>query len=102
MNLGPTLCRGLPAFHAFTDCDYTAAFYNKGKVKPFKIFSKRTDFQEIFASLTDPVDLLIEEKIEYVQEFTALIHGIKYCLSVNDARYMFKKYKERRKTKSNL
>ncbi|GBP74612.1 hypothetical protein EVAR_98479_1 [Eumeta japonica] len=30
-KLGPTLCHALPAFHAFTGSDYTAAFFNKGK-----------------------------------------------------------------------
>ena len=78
----------MPAFHAFTGCDYTAAFYNKGKVKPFKIFSKRKDFQEIFASLMDPTDLLINEKTSSVQEFTALLYGIKNCFNINEARYM--------------
>ncbi|KAF2889207.1 hypothetical protein ILUMI_16966, partial [Ignelater luminosus] len=59
---------------------------------PFKIFSKQTDFRKIFASLTDPVDLFVEEKIARVQEFTVLIYGIKYCTSVNKARYcMFQK-----------
>lgn len=35
LKLGPKLCQSLPAFHAYTGCDYTSAFYNKGKVKPF-------------------------------------------------------------------
>lgn len=38
LKLGIKLCQSLPAFHAFTGCDYTAAFSNKGKVKPFQIF----------------------------------------------------------------
>ena len=29
---GPDLCAALPAYHAFTDCDYTRAFVRKGKV----------------------------------------------------------------------
>lgn len=33
LKLGPKLCKSLPAFHAFTGSDYTAAFYNKGKVE---------------------------------------------------------------------
>lgn len=87
MKSGLTLCLSLPAFLAFTGCDYTAAFYNKGKLKPFKIFSKRKGFQEIFASLADPIDLFVDEKIERVQEFTALLYGIENCYNINNARY---------------
>lgn len=35
--LGPDLRRALFGFHAFTGCDYTAAFFRKGKVRPHKI-----------------------------------------------------------------
>lgn len=49
LKLGPKLCKSLPAFHAFTGCDYTAAFYNKGKIRPFKIYSKNELYQTIFA-----------------------------------------------------
>lgn len=87
LKLGSKLCQGLPAFHAFTGCDYTAAFYNKGKVKPFKIFSENEKYQIIFASLTDEADIFIEEKMGVIQEFTNTIYGIKNCTKVNDARY---------------
>ena len=30
-SLGPQLCSSLPAFHAFTGSDYTAAFVRKGR-----------------------------------------------------------------------
>lgn len=86
LKLGPTLCLGLPAFHAFTGCDYTAAFYNKGKVRPFKIFSKNETYQRTFAQLTDDADIFNNKKMKVVQEFTALMYGIKQCTSVNDAR----------------
>ena len=33
--LGPLLSESLPAFHAFTVCDYTSAFVKKGKKRPF-------------------------------------------------------------------
>lgn len=86
-KLGSTLCRGLPAFHAFTGCDYTAAFFLKGKTKPFKLFSKNETYQNVFASLLDETDILLNEKMNVVQEFTANMYGIKHCTSVNDARY---------------
>lgn len=89
LKLGSKLCQSLPAFHAFTGCDYTAAFYNKGKVKPFKIFSKNERYQTVFASLTDAADIFIDKKMNTVQEFTASMYGIKNCTKVNDARYRF-------------
>ena len=38
--LGPLLCESLPAFHAFTGCDYTSAFVRKGKKHPFAKLEK--------------------------------------------------------------
>lgn len=86
-KLGTTLCRNLPALHAYTGCDYTAAFEQKGKVRPFKLFSKNESYQNIFASLLDETDIFINERMKAVQEFTALMYGIKNCTSVNNARY---------------
>ncbi|KAH9635594.1 hypothetical protein HF086_012263 [Spodoptera exigua] len=87
LKLGIKLCQSLPAFHAFTGCDYTAAFYNKGKVKPFQLFLKNEKYQTVFASLTDAADIFIDEKMKIVQEFTASMYGIQNCTNVNDARY---------------
>lgn len=88
VELGPTLCLALPAFHAFTGCDYTAAFFNKGKVRPFKIFCKHQNIQETFASLSNPEDILDDNKMIVVQEFIALMYGIKNCQNVNAARLL--------------
>lgn len=86
LKLGPKICKSLPAYHAFTGSDYTVAFYNKGKVRPFKIFCKNEKYQTIFASLIDEADIFINEKMNAVQEFTAQMYGVKHCQSVNDAR----------------
>ena len=40
------MCDALPGFHAL---DYTAAFNNKGKTKPFKIMEGNKEFQNAFA-----------------------------------------------------
>lgn len=91
-KLGPNLCLALPAFHAFTGSDYTAAFFNKGKVRPFKIFIKHEKFQKVFASLINPYDITDDDKIDTVQEFTCLMYGIPKCRSVNEGRFiMFNK-----------
>ncbi|KAF2891199.1 hypothetical protein ILUMI_14974, partial [Ignelater luminosus] len=50
------------------------------------------DLAERWLHFRNPVDLFVEEKIACVQEFTLLIYGIKYCTSINKARYcMFQK-----------
>ncbi|CAG9771569.1 unnamed protein product [Ceutorhynchus assimilis] len=59
-KLGSSLCLSLPAFHAFTGSDYTAAFYNKGKIRPYKILSKNESYQKMFASLKDSAEIFIE------------------------------------------
>ena len=41
----------------------------------------------VFKSLTDPVDVFDEKKINVVQEFTALMYGVKNCESVNVAKH---------------
>lgn len=94
LKLGQKLCKSLPAYHAFTGCDYTAAFYNKGKIRPFKMFSKNETYQTVFASLNDSADIFNDEKMNAVQEFTAEMYGVKHCQSVNDARFriFMKKY----------
>ena len=40
-EIGDTLCQSLPGFHSFTGCDYTAAFFKKGKKRPLKILEKK-------------------------------------------------------------
>lgn len=86
-KLGSDLCLGLPAFHAYTGSDYTAAFYSKGKLRPFKLFSTNQTYQKYFSSLTDEADIFIGEKMKEIQEFTSAMYGIKNCNEVNNARY---------------
>ena len=51
LKLGDVLCKSLPAYHAFTGCDYTASFSRKGKIQPFKLLEKNKDIQELFGEL---------------------------------------------------
>lgn len=43
IKLGVTLCLALPSFHAYTGCDYTAAFFSKGKIRPLNVFIKHLE-----------------------------------------------------------
>ena len=50
-KLGKDLCRALPAFHAFTGSDYTAAFSRKGKICPLKTLEKDKTAQTVFGDM---------------------------------------------------
>ena len=100
-NLGQTLCHALPAFHTFMGSVYTAAFFNKGNIRPLKIFMKHQKIQEIFASLINPHDALQNVKKKTVQEFTCLMYGIPKYQDVNEARFIMftKMYGSKNKNK---
>jgi len=85
-ELGPDLCAALPAFHAFTGCDYTSSFVCKGKVRPFKLLEKSQEFQESFAAsgLCTPVPDATRESL---LNFTASVYGAKKNSSLNKCRY---------------
>ena len=51
-ELGEALCKALPAYHAFTGCDYTASFFKKAKVRPLKLLQKDTDAQIVLSELS--------------------------------------------------
>lgn len=86
-NLGPKLCRSLPAFHAFTGCDYTAAFFKKGKIKPFDYLVQNEQLQIVFGSLTHKSGISDNEKMDVIQQYTVRLYNIKNCTSVNAARF---------------
>ncbi|XP_031341089.1 uncharacterized protein LOC116169200 [Photinus pyralis] len=86
LSLGPELCNAMPAFHAITGCDYTAAFARKGKLKPFKILEQDKDMQAVFATFgnSENVD---EKQIKAVEKFACLIYGKRQTTEINKARY---------------
>lgn len=50
-TLGTKVCDALPAFHAFTGCDYSAAFIRKGKIRPFRVMVKHDKYLVAFSQL---------------------------------------------------
>ena len=56
-HLGNHLCTALPAYPAFTGCDYTTSFCRRGKVKPLKLLEKREDMQSVFRRLGSETEL---------------------------------------------
>lgn len=89
-QLGPSLCRSLPGFHAITGCDYNPAFFKKGKQRPFSILKKNKEYQQAFLTfgtlnLIDDVDE--EERVfNIVQRFICDVYNVPGVMDVNAAR----------------
>ena len=73
-KLGEKFCEALPAYHAFSGCDYTASFNRKGKVRPFKILEKDGLAQDAFASLNSGETITLDI-ISTLEEFVCKIYG---------------------------
>jgi len=82
-SLGPLVSSAIPAFRAFTGCDYTAAFARKGKLRPFVLLETNKHFQNVFSTLgkSESVEHEINKDIESVR-----VYGKKNMTSVNEAR----------------
>lgn len=85
-KLGSSVCRALPGFHAFTGCDYTAAFVRKGKIKAYNLLLENEEYQNMFEHLTNPEDINDKEKTDLVQRFTNEMYNVKNN-DVNVARF---------------
>ncbi|GFT48906.1 uncharacterized protein TNCV_2771211 [Trichonephila clavipes] len=59
-DLCTSLSKALPCFHAITGCDYTPAFFRKGKLRPFKLLEKSVEYhlacQEIITEDDDEIE----------------------------------------------
>ena len=84
-HLGKSLCKSFPAYRAFTGLDYTASFTRRGKVKPFKILEKSTEYQSAFIELTGDSEIK-ETTLQKIEEFVCVMYGKKKSTTVNDAR----------------
>ena len=63
-EIGQKFCMSLPGFHAFTGCDYTAAFIRKGKKRPF-LKLQENNYVDAFAALaTGPSKTLLPTCME--------------------------------------
>ena len=84
-KLGPKMCSALPAFHAFTGCDYTSTFIRKGKVRPYELMSKMPAVQNAFAQIAR--EETTKATTTTLQNFTASIYGAKDGTNLNKHRY---------------
>lgn len=89
MELGPSLCTSLPGFHALTGCDYNPSFFQKGKIKPYKILIKNKCYQK---ALTDIRAAHItgsrDEILPILEAFVCEIYGFKNISNINAARFL--------------
>ena len=86
-DLGNVKCHALPGFHAFTGCDYTASFFWKGKVRPYKQMLKHPFALEAFGFLGESVTVPMEVS-NAIQRFVCIMYGQQNLLFVDKAREM--------------
>ena len=84
-QLGETLRKALPAYHALTGCDYSASFCRKGKVQPCKILKKDAQTQGVFGKLAN-MEGLDETSEEVIEKYICKVYGKKHIDKVNDVR----------------
>lgn len=86
---GLKLCTSLPAFHAFTGCDYNPSFYGKGKNRPPQLLVQNEKYQ---IALTDMADHeIFNEARKIVEDFVCKMYatrknGLNKICSVDEAR----------------
>ena len=90
----------MPALHAFSGCDYLAAFSPKGKVRPFKLLENDQDSQIAFANLGNETPELDEKDVKQIEKFGCKMYGHKTISSVNDVRLQtfFQKYNPKKES----
>ena len=75
------------AYHAFTGCDSTSAFLQKGKVRPLKHLSKNPDFVVAFKELGKH-ELVPDNVFNQIEKFVCQMYGGKpHEKSVDKMRY---------------
>ena len=86
--LNPTLIKALPGLHAFTGCDVTAAFMNKGKCRPLEILMKNDEHAEMFCQLG--LDSHVTQNmINGLEKCVCALYGKSHMENVDDVRYAF-------------
>lgn len=84
--MDPLLCEALPGLHAFTGCDFTAAFARKGKIRPFEVAIKSNHFMKALGTLGTSVNIT-DDAFKHLQAFVCSIYGKQNIQRVADARY---------------
>ena len=86
--------------HAFTGNDYLSSFFRKGKERCWKLMQKYEEFEVCFTKLGSEPNLS-EDLFESLEEYTALLYGVK-SKSINEARWEIFEKNIRGTTKSSI
>ena len=102
-NLVSRICKALPSFHAFTGCDYSPAFFGKGKKKPLCLLLSDSDVQLVLSEAGES-EYITDELMSGLEKFTCMIYGKKKCTSVDEAlvESFFKAYKPNTRSRNLL
>ena len=87
-EISSSLIDALPGLHAFTGCDVTAAFMNKGKSKPLEIMRKNDSYMETFSRLGENINVS-NSLIAAVEKCVCALYGKRHMSNVDDVRYAF-------------
>jgi hypothetical protein len=95
-NLGIQLSQSLPAFHAFTGCDFSPSFVGKGKARPLNLLMKYPDCQRAFSLLGSAER--DDDVMKGIELFACKMYGDKSSISINDVltQNFFKSFKSKR------
>jgi len=84
--LGVDVCSALPAYHAFSGCDYTSSFIRRGKVKPFELLKRTPSFLQTFDDLGS-AETLSYEQSRALERFVCAMYGKTQFSDCNALRY---------------
>ncbi|GFX24619.1 uncharacterized protein TNCV_3343991 [Trichonephila clavipes] len=83
-DLGISLSKSLLYFHAITGCDYTPAFFQKGKLRPFKLLKKSVEYQLACQKIITDDDDELERTFATLEKFICHMYGVPNSSNVND------------------
>ena len=84
--IGSDVCQALPAFHAFTGCDFNSAFVRRGKLSPYKLLNQHSEFKSLFGRMGNLVHFQ-ESNTADMERFVCHMYGRPACSDVNKVRF---------------
>ncbi|GFW02574.1 uncharacterized protein TNCV_2455891 [Trichonephila clavipes] len=75
----------------FPGCDYTPAFFRKGKLRPFKLLEKSVEYQLACQEIITDDDDELERTFATLEKFICHMYGVPNSSNANDVRFYFPK-----------
>ena len=97
-KIGDPVCKSVPAYHAFTGCNYTVSFSHKWKNSPLKFLEKDETMEVVFGSMSFN-EKESEETFSTIEHYVCTIYGKPEIKLVNESRLdiFLKRYKSKSK-----